>query len=114
MEEEFQLITTYFKWRTGHSWKLQAPLTVLTSCTILVCQWLLNLLSSRNFLVMRPNFLNSCQPGGRRSIAAPSPDDSSFSKVGSSGVDAAVSDDVSDDSWVYTKQVYVQIRKVYS
>ena len=31
MEEEFQLITTLFKWRTGHSWKL---LTVLTSCTI--------------------------------------------------------------------------------
>ena len=39
MEEEFQLITTLFKWRTGQCWKLQAPLTVLTSCTILVCQW---------------------------------------------------------------------------
>ena len=38
MEEEFQLITTLFKWRMGQCWKLQAPLTVLTSCTRLVCQ----------------------------------------------------------------------------
>ena len=38
MEEEFQLITTLFNWTMGHSWKLQTPLTVLTSCTILHCQ----------------------------------------------------------------------------
>ena len=28
-----------FKWTTAHGWRLQAPLTVLTSCTILHCQW---------------------------------------------------------------------------
>ena len=38
MEKEFQLITTLFNWTMGHSWKLQTPLTVLTSCTILLCQ----------------------------------------------------------------------------
>ena len=38
MEEEFQLSTTLFNWTMGHSWKLQTPLTVLTSCTILHCQ----------------------------------------------------------------------------
>ena len=38
MEEELQLITTLFNWTMGHSWKLQTPLTVLTSCTILHCQ----------------------------------------------------------------------------
>ena len=38
MEEEFQLITTLFNWTMGHSCKLQTPLTVLISCTILHCQ----------------------------------------------------------------------------
>ena len=34
MEEEFQLITTLFKWTMGHSWKLQAPFTVLTTLSV--------------------------------------------------------------------------------